>query len=168
MNNKVEFGGKKGYLSNMYPCKIKFDSKYAKEYPEFDFDDEIYHSSEHLYQALKSKNKNWHKIVRSIDEPKMTKKLANKRVSKHYKEVNSNNIFKLRDDWDSVKIRAMQLVVMLKFTQNRELLEKLLNEDGYIEERNDWGDTFWGTCNGVGNNHLGKILMQLRETLKNN
>ncbi len=166
MNNKVEFRGKKEYLSNMYPCKIKFDSIYAKKYPEFEFDNKIYHSSEHLYQALKSKNRNWHKLIRGIKEPKDTKKIAKRKVSKYYKEKNSTNIFKLREDWDEVKLKAMELVLFLKFTQNKNLLEKLLKEEGYIEERNDWGDTFWGTYNGIGKNHLGKLLMNLRDSLK--
>jgi len=164
--DNVEFKNEKRYLSNMYPCKVKFDSRYAKEYPEFNFDDKIYHSSEHLYQALKSKNRNWHKIIRKIKEPKETKKLAKRRVSKYYKEINSNNIFKLRDDWDNVKLKAMKIVLFLKFSQNRELLDKLLKENGYIEERNDWNDTFWGTYDGKGKNHLGKLLMQLRENFK--
>lgn len=30
-------------------------------------------------------------------------------------------------------------------------------------EENNWGDKFWGTVNGVGENHLGKILMRIRD-----
>ena len=161
--DNVAFKGDKRYLSNMYPCEIIFDEKYAKHYPEFEFDNQIYGSSEHLYQALKSKNKNWHKIIRDLENPKDTKKLAHKKLSKYYKEQDSYNIFKIRDDWDNVKIRAMQLAVMLKFTQNKNLREKLIKENGYIEEKNDWNDTFWGTYNGIGQNNLGKILMEFRE-----
>lgn len=35
-----------------------------------------------------------------------------------------------------------------------------------IIEGNTWGDTYWGTCNDVGHNHLGKILMKIRELNK--
>ncbi len=164
--DNVEFKGEKRYLSNMYPCKIKFDSKYKNEYPEFDFDNKIYNSSEHLYQALKSKNRNWHKLIRDTIEPKETKKLARKKLSKYYKENNSNNIFKIREDWEEIKLKAMEITIFLKFTQNQELLEKLLKEDTYIEERNDWNDIFWGTYKGIGKNYLGKLLMKLRDKIK--
>lgn len=29
-------------------------------------------------------------------------------------------------------------------------------------ETNNWHDTFWGVCNGVGQNHLGRILKVIR------
>lgn len=34
---------------------------------------------------------------------------------------------------------------------------------GDIVEHNTWNDTFWGVCNGTGENHLGEILMDLRD-----
>ena len=39
-------------------------------------------------------------------------------------------------------------------------------EDVELVESNNWNDTFWGVCNGKGKNHLGKILMEVREELK--
>ena len=43
-----------------------------------------------------------------------------------------------------------------------------LNHIDFLElvEDNAWGDTFWGRCNGIGKNHLGKILMVIREELR--
>ena len=38
--------------------------------------------------------------------------------------------------------------------------------DEELIEGNWWGDTYWGVCNGVGENHLGKLLMKIREELK--
>jgi predicted NAD-dependent protein-ADP-ribosyltransferase YbiA (DUF1768 family) len=38
--------------------------------------------------------------------------------------------------------------------------EKLLIEGNY------WKDTFWGICDGIGKNYLGKILMEVREEFK--
>ena len=35
--------------------------------------------------------------------------------------------------------------------------------DGQIEEGNNWGDRFWGTVDGEGLNHLGKIIMRIRK-----
>jgi len=45
------------------------------------------------------------------------------------------------------------------------LRDRLLAIEGLIEEKNSWGDTFWGTCEGVGQNHLGRLLMKTREKL---
>ena len=60
----------------------------------------------------------------------------------------------------------MYEIVKDKFSRNPELRVKLLNT-GDIEliEGNYWGDTFWGVCNGKGENHLGKILMRVRKEL---
>lgn len=61
----------------------------------------------------------------------------------------------------------MYEIVKAKFLQNKEIKEKLLltgNEE--LIEGNTWGDRIWGTVNGVGENRLGKILMQVREELK--
>lgn len=73
----------------------------------------------------------------------------------------------LRKDWEDMKIDIMHKIVYAKFTQNPELKEKLLaTGDSYLEEDNNWGDCFWGTVNGIGKNHLGKILMQVRKELR--
>ena len=62
----------------------------------------------------------------------------------------------------------METLVREKFSHNKDLKEMLLETgDAIIEEGNDWNDTFWGVCNGKGENHLGKILMKIREELRN-
>lgn len=48
-----------------------------------------------------------------------------------------------------------------------ELGEKLLATGVVnIEEGNSWGDTFWGVCEGHGENHLGKLIMEQRDALR--
>ncbi|HFD2083280.1 NADAR family protein [Clostridium perfringens] len=75
---------------------------------------------------------------------------------------------KLREDWESVKDEIMYLVVKEKFKQNKELREKLIETGNeYLEEGNTWNDTYWGVCNGIGKNKLGKILMKVRSEMKN-
>lgn len=37
--------------------------------------------------------------------------------------------------------------------------------DAELIEGNSWGDTFWGECNGIGENNLGKILMKIRKEI---
>ena len=69
----------------------------------------------------------------------------------------------LRSDWESVKFNIMYDICRAKFTQHPDLKEKLLaTGDEPLEEGNTWGDRIWGTVNGKGQNHLGKILMRLR------
>ncbi len=74
--------------------------------------------------------------------------------------------FPKRDDWETVKISVMLSLLELKFTIP-DLREKLLaTGDETLIEGNTWNDTFWGVCNGVGENQLGKLLMSLREELR--
>ena len=72
----------------------------------------------------------------------------------------------LRPDWQEVKINVMYELLLQKFQQEpyRELL--LATDDAELIEGNSWNDTFWGVCNGVGENNLGKLLMKIRELLK--
>ena len=67
---------------------------------------------------------------------------------------------------EEVKDKVMYEIVLAKFTQNPDLKEKLLaTGDEHLEEGNTWGDTIWGTVDGVGENRLGKILMRVRDEL---
>lgn len=76
----------------------------------------------------------------------------------------------LRPDWEEVKTGVMEEIVRAKFTQHPELAEKLLSTgEKVLVEGNHWGDTCWGVDSrtGQGENRLGKILMKVREELKN-
>lgn len=73
----------------------------------------------------------------------------------------------LRHDWEKVKFQIMYEIVKAKFEQNEDLKIKLLETgDEYLEEGNTWGDKIWGTVKGKGQNNLGKILMRVREELR--
>lgn len=62
---------------------------------------------------------------------------------------------------------SMKGLLKEKFLQNEDLKVKLLSTDNEeLIEGNNWGDKVWGKVNGVGENRLGKILMQIREELK--
>lgn len=75
----------------------------------------------------------------------------------------------LRPDWEEVKIGIMYQIVTAKFMQNPALRLRLqATGSAQLEEGNTWGDTFWGRVNGIGQNHLGKILMQVRSELHKN
>ena len=60
----------------------------------------------------------------------------------------------------------MEEALRIKFS-NPKLRKALLDTgDEYLEEGNTWGDQYWGVCNGVGKNKLGKLLMKIRQEIK--
>jgi ribA/ribD-fused uncharacterized protein len=76
-------------------------------------------------------------------------------------------IIKLRPDWEEVKIGVMEYALRIKFASGNTWYRKLMKTSSEIVEWNTWHDKFWGrcTCNkcrGEGENHLGRLLMQLR------
>lgn len=73
----------------------------------------------------------------------------------------------MRRDFDKHKLDFMEELLRRKFSDNNPILRDRLIDtgDALIVEDNHWGDTFWGVCNGVGENHLGKLIMLIRDEL---
>ncbi len=70
----------------------------------------------------------------------------------------------MRKDWEQVKVQIMKEICKAKFDQNEDLKKQLLATGRQtLEEGNTWGDRIWGTVDGVGQNYLGKILMEIRK-----
>lgn len=113
-----------------------------------------YKSVEHAYQALKCVDKVDHDSVMMQSTPSIAKNLV-----KHMKQ---------RPDWAKVKLTIMLELVRSKFFGNAYLGQKLKDTgDAELVEGNMWYDTYWGVDlrSGKGDNHLGKILMQVRKEL---
>jgi ribA/ribD-fused uncharacterized protein len=73
----------------------------------------------------------------------------------------------IRADWNDVRRSVMHDINLAKYTQHPNLAAKLLaTHDAELVEGNHWGDTYWGVCQGVGENHLGHILMAIRDQLR--
>ena len=126
------------FLSNFYPCLIEFEGI-------------VYRNAEAAFQAQKS--------IKEHTKKKFVGLTA--REAKYL-----GKMIKLRSDWEEVKQQYMYQIVLAKFSQNPDLANKLINT--YPEglcEHNTWHDTYWGVCNGVGENHLGKILEKVRKEL---
>lgn len=69
----------------------------------------------------------------------------------------------IRPDWDKVRDQVMYEVVFEKFSQNSKIRERLITTgEAMLVEGNTWNDRYWGVCNGIGQNKLGKILMRVR------
>lgn len=72
----------------------------------------------------------------------------------------------IRHDWEAIKVGVMRDLIRRKF-QDPELIAMLLcTGDEELIEGNNWGDVWWGVCNGKGENWLGRILMEVREDLR--
>jgi predicted NAD-dependent protein-ADP-ribosyltransferase YbiA (DUF1768 family) len=66
-----------------------------------------------------------------------------------------------------VKVDVMRDLIAQKFAVGSELADRLLaTGDQELVEGNTWGDTFWGVCDGVGENWLGRLLMERRAALR--
>lgn len=120
---------------------------------EVAWEGERYPSVEHAYQAAKT------------TDPKWRRKLACGTV---YSCADAKRVGKrlpLREGWDAVKLSIMENLLRQKFGRFSKDLNMLLRLTGdlYLVEGNDWGDRFWGMVDGIGENHLGKLLMAIRK-----
>ena len=138
MNKITSFKNKYFFLSNFYFCPIEMKNV-------------IYPSVEHAYQASKT----FVEAERAWILSAPTAAVAKKRGKK----------ITLRDDWEDVKLKIMKELVKRKFGNTTLQIKLKKTGDAKLIEGNWWGDTFWGVCNGIGENYLGKILMEVRSKI---
>lgn len=70
------------------------------------------------------------------------------------------------DNWDDIRVEVMFDVIKEKFLQNPDLAARLLKTKGMlITEGDRFEDTFWGLTENGGENHLGNILMYIRDNI---
>ena len=145
------FKGKNRFLSNFYASRIEF--RFPIFPPSFHVVSPVLavaNTVEHGYQASKSVHLDEAFAILTISTPGKAKRGGRNCV--------------MRSDWEDVKLSVMHSLVWNKFKTHEDLRQLLLDTDGHeLVEGNTWGDTFWGVCNGVGENHLGKILMDVRD-----
>jgi N-glycosidase YbiA len=73
----------------------------------------------------------------------------------------------LRPDWQVVKTQVMREAILKKFLTHADIREILLNTGNEILVENSPTDYFWGCgAKTTGQNHLGKILMNVREEIR--
>jgi ribA/ribD-fused uncharacterized protein len=114
-------------------------------------------SSEHLYQACKFPL-----------FPELQEQIFNQESPKSAKQLAYKNINFVRQDWNTVRIKAMRWVLEVKLLQNWNSFSDVLRSTGnkpIVEDSNK--DDFWGAFRkeGIlsGTNALGRLLMELRE-----
>jgi ribA/ribD-fused uncharacterized protein len=119
-----------------------------------------YKSVEAFYVAMKTKDKGIRAQIREMNG---------------FEAKKFGRTLVIREDWEEIKLQVMQYALNKKFAPGSELAKMLL-ATGHINlvETNYWHDNFWGDCycqkcaDIKGQNHLGEMLMRIRENLRNN
>jgi len=139
-------GGQYAFLSNFWHSP--FTSTDEGEYREWP-------TVEHYYQAMKVQP-DFRDMVHACKTPGQAKRMGNKHP--------------MVEGWDDKKLLVMATGVGTKFATHDDLAKKLIaTGDARLVEGNYWHDNYWGNCScqkclGVqGENHLGRILMNLRK-----
>jgi N-glycosidase YbiA len=144
------------FLSHFYYATIRID-------------DEEWSTVEHYFQAQRSHDPNYIKLIRNAKSPGWAKKFgappdAPRKVSRQ--SWFRKNREQPRPDWKDIKLEVMRAADWAKFSQNPDLGRLLLaTRPATIEEDAPY-DLFWGTGkDGSGLNWAGRILMEIRDRL---
>jgi ribA/ribD-fused uncharacterized protein len=135
------FQGEYRWLSNFWPVLVFWE-------------DILYPSVEHAYQAAKS--------------PLMTERRMIAGLPTAGKAKREGRYLTIRIDWEAVKVDIMLELLRIKFRSSDLKAKLIATGKEELVEVNSWGDTFWGVCNGEGQNQLGKLLMKVREEIIGN
>ncbi len=123
----------------------------------FSLDDSQWPTTEHYFQAQKFVGTPYVEKIRNALGPRDAFDLSRNPSISRWR----------RSDWEDVKMDVMKKALFAKFTSHL-FLKKMLLETGKRElvERSPH-DSFWGDGgDGTGQNHLGKLLMEVRAKLQ--
>jgi ribA/ribD-fused uncharacterized protein len=121
----------------------------------FELDGKRWPTGEHYFQAQKFAGTEHEEAVRTATSPMVAARMGR---SRHRP---------LRRDWDLVKDDVMRRGVLRKFETHADLCAILLATCDEPIVENAPRDSYWGCgANGRGQNRLGQILMEVRETLR--
>jgi ribA/ribD-fused uncharacterized protein len=121
----------------------------------FELDGKYWKTSEHYFQAQKFVGTPFEEQVRLVETPKEAAIIGRDRN------------LPLRKDWEQIKDDVMRKAVLKKI-EIHEMIKLVLLETGDEEIIEDSPvDYYWGCgANGSGKNMLGKILMEIRNELR--
>jgi len=135
------FGGDYEFLRNDYECNVMFDG-------------EMYSSVERAFQAAKTDDKEKREEIKNASSLRDARKLGRN--------------FTLSPSWKDDRLVVMKDLLKSKFNDNLVLKFKLLLTENaeLIQGGMINGDQFWGVDEfGVGENHLGRLLMEVRNSI---
>lgn len=137
----LQFEGKYRFLSNFTSSPMIIDGKY-------------YSTVENYFQSQKTLDEEESEKIRLAMSPSVAKRLG--------RQCN------MREDWDKIKDEVMMKGLRAKFSRTDMSDELLATNNDILEEGSTWGDYYWGIDfnTGIGENKLGKFLMQLRDEIR--
>lgn len=134
-----EFTGKHGFLSNFHDAVVSVDGV-------------LYDTAEHAFQAAKCVYPHEAHRIRRAPSPGEAKRIG--------------RTVTLRQGWIDDRDDVMHHIIAAKFAHGSLLAERLRGTGtALLIEGNGWGDRYWGVCEGVGENRLGRILTERRVEL---
>jgi ribA/ribD-fused uncharacterized protein len=139
MNTIEKFKDEYEFLSNFYPSSIDYESI-------------TYPTVEHAFQAAKTLDHTERQKIANLPTPAKAKAAGRK--------------VKLREGWNDIRTTIMREIIEIKFSAPTLMILLQNTGDSILIEGNTWNDTFWGVCRGKGQNWLGEIIMETRETQK--
>jgi ribA/ribD-fused uncharacterized protein len=138
----TEFRGQWAFLSNFHQAQLTWEGIH-------------YPTAEHAFNAGKTTEEDLRRWIADANNPREAKRRGHQ--------------VRLRDRWDDeIRYQVMRDVLRAKFTvipgRARALLDTGTAE---LVEGNTWHDLHWGRCvcarhKGMGDNYLGRFLMELR------
>lgn len=146
MNKIDSFSGQFRWLSNFADCWVQLP------------DNELYPSVEHAYQAAKTLDPDLRRMIRELPSAGKAKK--------------AGRDLEVRQDWnDTLRLDTMRELLMQKFYAEPYYFDLLDTGDALIVEGNSWHDNFFGSCRcekcgDKGQNHLGKMIMEIRDKIR--
>ena len=134
--------GKFGYLTNFYRAGVLYDGKQ-------------FVTNEHAFQCAKMRLKSDSEEIRNTPSADEAAAMGRDRSRP------------IHSDWDARRIDVMRAINLAKFDQHPSLLARLVSTASRtLVERSD-RDAFWGDGpDRQGLNHLGLILMSIRDQLR--
>jgi|LNFM01.1.fsa_nt_gb ribA/ribD-fused uncharacterized protein len=120
-----------------------------------EFEGEVFATAEHAYQAGKARKPAVRKWLMEAPSPSLLAMAAH-----------GLYVWDIAEDWSKIKFDRMKRVLMAKFTQHEDLKSLLLStgtarlvESATVDNS---VNRLWGEVNGVGQNKLGALLMEVR------
>lgn len=139
------------FLSNFWLVNVSFEGK-------------VYASVEHAYVAAKTLDPEGRRQAAMKLTPGQVKRFGrNNIVSNPVK----GNQFQLRPDWRDVRVNIMLELLRCKFSTPYLAAKLIETGERELIEGNMHKDDFWGVYEGKGENHLGRLLMQVRSEILN-
>ena len=152
------------YMYHSKPPPIKFYNRYDPYYEFTNFyfspinlDDHTWPTTEHYFQAQKFVGTPYYDYIRKVSYPRDAFQVSRDPSAHAW----------IRGDWHHVKNDVMLKALQAKFTQHADLKRLLLGTEDRELIEHTHNDSYWGDGgDGSGANHLGRLLMQVRNEIK--